>query len=140
MVELGERTSADGAFEQREAYSNRGEGFPSPKAASAVLLNLGQLVQSGEVDSITPYATGFEPLDRYLGGGLRPGDLVLVGGAQGAGKTTMTLQMARNLAAHGGTTCGYVCYEHDEGMLLQRLISLESLIGLGKPDPDAIPV
>ncbi len=140
MVELGERPSADSVLEQREAYSNRGEGFPSPQAASSVLLNLGQLVQSGEVDAITPYATGFDPLDRYLGGGLRPGDLVLVGGAQGAGKTTMTLQMARNLAAESGTACGYVCYEHDEGLLLQRLISLESLIGLGKPDPDAIPI
>ena len=31
-------------------------------------------------------------------GGLRPGELLLIGGAQGTGKTTMALQMARNVA------------------------------------------
>jgi hypothetical protein len=63
MVELGERSSAEGMLEQRGAYSMRGEGFPSPQAASSVLLNLSQLVQSGEVDTIAPYPTGFDPPD-----------------------------------------------------------------------------
>ena len=35
---------------------------------------------------------------KTIGGGLRPGELLLIGGAQGTGKTTMALQMARNVA------------------------------------------
>ena len=42
---------------------------------------------------------GFTPLDKTIGGGLRAGELLLIGGAQGTGKTTMALQMARNIAS-----------------------------------------
>ena len=37
-------------------------------------------------------------LDRVLGGGIVPGSLVLVGGDQGIGKSTLLLQVCRNLA------------------------------------------
>ena len=37
-------------------------------------------------------------LDRVLGGGIVPGSLVLVGGDPGIGKSTLLLQMCRNLA------------------------------------------
>ena len=117
-----------------------GFGFPTPRSAADGLVQLRQLVQHGEVGSMASLATGFQPLDRYLDGGLRPGELVLVGGAQGVGKTTMTLQMARNLVAQSQATCGYVCYEHDETYLLMRLISLESLVGKGKVDAEGLPV
>ena len=42
--------------------------------------------------------TGMEELDRVLGGGIVPGSLVLVGGDPGIGKSTLLLQMCRNLA------------------------------------------
>ena len=45
--------------------------------------------------------TGMEELDRVLGGGIVPGSLVLVGGDPGIGKSTLLLQMARNLAQDG---------------------------------------
>ena len=45
--------------------------------------------------------TGFTELDRVLGGGIVPGSLVLVGGDPGIGKSTLLLQMTRNLAAAG---------------------------------------
>ena len=41
--------------------------------------------------------TGFEELDRVLGGGIVPGSLVLVGGDPGIGKSTLLLQVCRNL-------------------------------------------
>ena len=68
------------------------------------------------------------PLDRMLGGGIRPGELMLIGGAQGTGKTTMALQMARNVAASGQAYVLYVCFEHDDADLLNRLIALESVL------------
>jgi DNA repair protein RadA/Sms len=40
-------------------------------------------------------------LDRVLGGGIVPGSLVLVGGDPGIGKSTLLLQVCRNLAEQG---------------------------------------
>ncbi len=42
--------------------------------------------------------TGFQELDRVLGGGIVPGSLVLVGGDPGIGKSTLLLQVCKNLA------------------------------------------
>lgn len=46
-------------------------------------------------------STGFSELDRVLGGGLVPGALILVGGDPGIGKSTMLLQVCRNLSYQG---------------------------------------
>ncbi|MFL5975949.1 MAG: ATPase domain-containing protein, partial [Solirubrobacterales bacterium] len=46
-------------------------------------------------------ATGIGELDRVLGGGLVPGSLVLIGGAPGIGKSTLTTMALANLAAAG---------------------------------------
>lgn len=46
--------------------------------------------------------TGIAELDRVCGGGLVPGSTILVGGDPGIGKSTLLLQAAASLAAHGG--------------------------------------
>lgn len=43
-------------------------------------------------------STGFQELDRVLGGGIVPGSLVLVGGDPGIGKSTLLLQVCQNLS------------------------------------------
>lgn len=45
--------------------------------------------------------TGFSELDRVLGGGVVPGGLVLVGGDPGIGKSTLLLQVCRNMSNAG---------------------------------------
>lgn len=45
--------------------------------------------------------TGYQELDRVLGSGIVAGSLVLVGGDPGIGKSTLLLQVCRNLAAFG---------------------------------------
>ena len=42
--------------------------------------------------------TGFDELDRVLGSGIVSGSLMLVGGDPGIGKSTLLLQVCRNLA------------------------------------------
>lgn len=75
------------------------------------------------------WPTGFDVLDANLHGGFRSGDLVLLGGPQGMGKTTWALQVARNVARQGRPVV-YFCYEHDQAALLVRLVALEAgLIG-----------
>jgi len=56
---------------------------------------------------------------------LRAGELTLLGGPQGLGKTTWALQMMRNMAA-AGAAVSYFSFEHDEQTLLERLICIES--------------
>lgn len=46
-------------------------------------------------------STGFGELDRVLGGGIVRGSLVLIGGDPGIGKSTILLQMCRNLDSMG---------------------------------------
>jgi replicative DNA helicase len=85
------------------------------------------MVVQGELDEFLPVPTGFDQIDRLIGGGLRRTELVLLGGAQGIGKTITALQMARNLALNEATYAFYVSYEHSEVHLLNRLICLESV-------------
>ena len=46
-------------------------------------------------------STDMKELDRVLGGGIVQGSLVLVGGDPGIGKSTLLLQVCRNLSEKG---------------------------------------
>ncbi len=52
-------------------------------------------------DAAERLSTGFPELDRVLGGGLLPGSLVLTGGDPGIGKSTLLLQICRQMAEKG---------------------------------------
>ena len=80
--------------------------------------------------------TGMDPMDRMLGGGFRPSDLVVLGGRPGVGKTIVGLQWARSMAISGATVF-VASYEHDEQTLLGRLVALEiGMLELGPLDSD----
>ncbi|MCD8324175.1 MAG: DNA repair protein RadA [Clostridiales bacterium] len=68
-------------------------GRMSARAAKPVTLS------SVEMSGQERFSTGIGELDRVLGGGIVPGSLVLVGGDPGIGKSTLLLQVCRNLAA-----------------------------------------
>jgi len=99
-----------------------------PRSALDVLVDLNDRITSGNLSDYQPIPLGFTPLDKTIGLGLRPGELFLIGGAQGTGKTTMALQMARNVASGGQANVLYICFEHEEHYLLNRLIALESAL------------
>ena len=62
-------------------------------------------------------------LDRVLGGGVVPGSLVLVGGDPGIGKSTLLLQVCRNLAENGNS----VLYISGEESLRQIKLRAERI-------------
>jgi replicative DNA helicase len=103
-------------------------GSMAPRSALDVLVDLNDKVTSGQVGDYQSVPLGFTPMDKTIGSGLRPGELLLIGGAQGTGKTTMALQMARNVASGGQANVLYLCFEHDEQYLLNRLIAMESAL------------
>lgn len=63
--------------------------------------------------------TGFGELDRVLGGGIVPDSLVLVGGDPGIGKSTLLLQVCRNLAI-GQKKVLYISGEESLGQIKMR--------------------
>jgi DNA repair protein RadA/Sms len=80
------------------APSGRGGGGGSSRSSRALKpVPLGE-VQAPRVERLH---TGIGELDRVLGGGLVPGSLVLIGGAPGIGKSTLTTGAFANLAAAG---------------------------------------
>jgi replicative DNA helicase len=103
-------------------------GSLAPRSSLDILIDVNDKVMSGQIAEYEPVPLGMPPIDRTIGGGLRPGEMLLMGGAQGTGKTTMALQMARNIAASGQAYVLYICFEHDEADLLNRIIAMESLL------------
>jgi DNA repair protein RadA/Sms len=63
--------------------------------------------------------TGIGELDRVLGGGIVPGSVVLLGGAPGIGKSTLTNMVLGNLAAAGHRTL-YVSGEESTAQVRLR--------------------
>ncbi|MDF2536984.1 MAG: radA [Herbinix sp.] len=56
-----------------------------------------ELISNIKAEEEVRYSSGIEELDRVLGGGIVPGSLVLVGGDPGIGKSTLLLQMCREV-------------------------------------------
>jgi replicative DNA helicase len=81
-----------------------------------------------------PLPLGLPVLDSHIGQGLLPGDLAVLAGAQGVGKTTLALQLARNVAA-AGAPATYVCFEHDANQLVERLLVMEANLVAGDAAP-----
>ncbi|CAN5808230.1 hypothetical protein BH24CHL6_BH24CHL6_01340 [soil metagenome] len=109
-----------------------------PQSTLTVLTNLNNKVSSGAIGEYQALPLGFTPLDRTLGGGIRAGEMLLIGGAQGTGKTTLALQMARNIALGGQASVLYICFEHDEEYLLNRMVAMESVLTAAMPPTSGI--
>jgi replicative DNA helicase len=104
-------------------------GHDYPVTLNETLSAVDRQITSGGTAGYRPMGIGFTPLDDVLGGGMRPGDLMVVGGGYGVGKTIFALQAARNVVANDPNTWAlYICYEHEPAHLMSRLICLESAL------------
>lgn len=74
-------------------------------------------------------ATGFPSVDRILGGGFRQGDLIVLGGDVGVGKSSFALAIALRIAERG-ESAAVVSGEMDEDRLWERALAIESRIRL----------
>jgi replicative DNA helicase len=97
----------------------------SRQTVQSLLDSTDQSLKRGARPGAQVWPTGFDLLDSTLDGGLRSGELVLLGGNEGSGKTTMAVQMVRNAVAAGRHGVVF-SFEHHAQSLVQRLLSLEA--------------
>ncbi|CBL17283.1 DNA repair protein RadA [Ruminococcus champanellensis] len=129
------------------AWNSLEESTPAPAVKSAPgaraavdlsdrILELSQVDMESEVR----YRTGMGELDRVLGGGLVKGELVLLGGEPGIGKSTLLLQICQYLGQNHSVL--YVSGEESARQIklrAQRLgVDTESLYLLTVNDAEAI--
>jgi len=88
---FGDRAADTETFEGGQAEGYRYAAMRRSSRSKA--LPLSQITAS-DAERVT---SGIGEMDRVLGGGIVPGSLVLVGGDPGIGKSTLLLQMCRNL-------------------------------------------
>jgi len=82
-------------------------------------------LKAGQSVGGTVWPSGFGALDKALIGGFHSGELALLGGPPGLGKTTFALQVVRNLLASNRHAV-YFSFEHDAQSVLERLIVMEA--------------
>ena len=90
-----------------------------------VLSDIDTQLSTRSAADVRTVQTGWAALDEMLGGGLHAGELALLGGPPGVGKTIAALQWARNIARAGHRSL-FICYEHEPAALLVRLLALEA--------------
>lgn len=83
------------SFVEEPVVPKMGAGSVKTRTPSSEPVTLSKV----EMTKQERFTTGISELDRVLGGGIVPGSLVLVGGDPGIGKSTLLLQVCRNLAA-----------------------------------------
>ncbi len=99
-----------------EKISARKGGRSEKQDAGSGRLTGLSMVTMKEEDRIS---SGIPELDRVLGGGIVKGSLTLVGGDPGIGKSTLLLQVCRNLA-NAGRSVVYVSGEESPGQIRMR--------------------
>ena len=73
--------------------------------------------------------TGFPTLDKLLGGGVRRGDLVVLGGDVGVGKSALALAFAHR-AAEAGRAVEFYSAEMDSERMLERALAIEGRVSI----------
>lgn len=77
------------------------------------------LINEIEITESIKIPSGFEELDRVLGGGLVQGSLILLAGDPGIGKSTLVLQTAGNICNQGKKLL-YICAEESGSQVKLR--------------------
>lgn len=108
-------------------------------AAGRTARTLGEL--AGGITPRDTIATGFPSVDNALGGGVRRGDLVLLGGEVGSGKSALGLGMAIR-ASESGARVRLLSGEMAAARIVERALAIEARVRLddlrrGTLDDDA---
>jgi replicative DNA helicase len=97
---------------------------PTTDVASSLEDALERLAGSGDGARLDSVPTGFPSVDRVIGGGLRRGDLIVLGGDIGSGKSALALAIAVRSALEGHDVVFYVG-ETSTDRVAERILAIE---------------
>ncbi len=103
-------------FEQKIAKS---------KSVSRDVSTKSEKIQDVDLTPVPRMDSGFSELNRVLGGGIVPGSVCLLGGDPGIGKSTLLLQVCKNLAQQGLKVL-YASGEESKTQIKMRAIRLSA--------------
>ncbi len=116
--------------EQRIYEIRQGKTVAGPSKLSDVIASVYDTLyklNSDDKEQFKGLATGFPDFDKMCNG-LNRSDLVIVGARPAMGKTSFTLNMARNVAVKSGRKVLFFSLEMSKEQLAQRIISTEARI------------
>lgn len=90
-----------------------------------------QAYEKPTVNGLSGLGSGFPSLDKFTGG-WQPSDLIIIAARPGMGKTAYALNLARNAAVIHKAPVAFFSLEMSKEQLVDRLISAETEIFLGK--------
>lgn len=100
----------------------------APPTVADLLMPHMERLETRDTTRLLP--TGLPDLDLLLGGGWRPGQLVTVGAATGAGKSVLLAGFARQAAIREHVTVLFVSLEMSRVELMDRILSAETGVDL----------
>lgn len=101
----------------------------APRPIAEVLQEFVDVMQRRAAGEVQGLATGFGNLDAMLSGGLRNGNLIIVAGRPGMGKTALAVQLAFNVARDGNPAL-VLSMEMTEQELSDRLVACAGNVAL----------
>ena len=129
------------SFAEEPVQISRPAGRGSRSGAAGAAAARPQQLNAVRIEENHRTSTGMPELDRVLGGGIVRGSLVLVGGDPGIGKSTILLQVCRNLTTEGRKVL-YVSGEESLQQIRMRADRMgefsDSLMLLSETSLDAI--
>lgn len=102
----------------------------TPRTIGELLPEFLDVLERRANDEVDAVPTGLTDIDRLLCGGLRPGELMVIGARPSMGKSALSLTLARNVARHG---VALVCsMEDSDQMLVARQVAAAGRVNLAE--------
>lgn len=134
IAAMGYDSSLDADTAEADAQTLLTTGLPAHKQAGFIRVGEALTTYLDKPARVPGLLTGLGDLDRLIGG-IGPGNLALVCGIPGSGKTSFALQVAWQYAKLHGPA-GVFSFEMTRDELIQRLISFETGISSAEQRAD----
>ncbi|QOT19486.1 replicative DNA helicase (plasmid) [Paenarthrobacter sp. YJN-5] len=136
----GERDSADLVNEAEQALYAVSDAKSGSTMKTMAQVMAGVTARMAKVrDSLlVGHSYGFKVLDEVTGG-LQPGQLIVIAGRPGTGKSSLAVQIGRHIADTTDTMVPLLSYEMEHDEIGMRMLASASGVGLGELMRNRIP-